>query len=271
MMNLPQEFIPWKKDFLTFVGMRLGYVSFMYAWFRQLKANAQAVKEVCFLAADTAAFAAVNAALPTRYFQHGLDRYSQVLPNFDRIDSLTRDEAIYFRQLLPKADINLARPDIPPLVPRQPPCLLVASVYGNHDEMRRILPFLEFATQQGMSIHIRPHPCEDRSFWLRSDFPYSFTLEDGDVTFAAALDRLQPTLVASWFSTTLVDALYRGVIPVSVCARDDQNIKDLIYPLFKHCLHWPSDQDVLAKIIFDRGIYETALTGLRGGIEQGRI
>lgn len=269
--SLPREFLPWEKDFLTFVGMRLGYFSFAYAWFRQLKASAPIVKEVCFLSADTAAFAAVNAGLPTRYLQHGLVRHSLVLPDFDQVDALTHDEGLHFRRRLPKADIKLTRPVMPVVVPRQPHSLLVASIYGHHDEMRRILPFLEFAAQRGMTIHIRPHPCEDRSFWLKGVFPFSFTLEEGDATFDAALDRLQPTMVVSWFSTALVDALYRGVIPVSVCARDDQNIQDMVYPLFEHCLHWPGDLDVLGQIISDQGFYKATLTGLRTGMERGGI
>jgi hypothetical protein len=269
MANLPQEFLPWKKDFLSFVGMRLGYFSFASAWFGQLKDSAPSVTEVCFLAPDMAAFAAVSAGLPTRYLQHGLNRHSLLLPCFDRVDALTHDEVSHFRRRMPKADIHLARPVMPPVVPRQPPCLLVASVYGHHDELRRILPFLEFAADHGVAIHVRPHPREDRSFWLTGNFPFALTLEDSDATFDAALERLQPTLVVSWYSTALVDALYRGVIPVSVSACDDLNIQDMVYPLFSHCLHWPSDRNVLGPILSDQGVYEAVLKGLRAGMEQG--
>lgn len=267
MAGLPVECLPWKLDFLTFAGMRLGYFSFVSAWFKQLKANAPKVTEVCFLAPDTAAFAAVDAGLPTCYLQHGLNRHSLVLPDFYRIDALTHDEVIHFHKRLPKARIQLTRPDLPPVSPRLPPCILVASVYGQHDELRRILPFLEFASHLGMAIHVRPHPREDRSFWQAANFPFEVSMEEQDANFDEALDRLRPSLVVSWFSTALVDALYRGVITVSVSARDDQNIQDMVYPLFRHCLHWPSDQPVLKKIVSDPVAYETTLTRLRAGME----
>lgn len=268
MANLPKEFLPWREDFITFVGMRLGYFSFVSAWFGQLKKRTPGVTEVCFLAPDMAAFAAVNVGLPTRYLQHGLNRHSLLLPHFTRVDALTHDEVAHFRRRLPNAEIVLARPVLSKIAPRRPPCLLVASVYGDHDEMRRIVPLLEFAAEKGVAIHVRPHPREDRSFWLTSKFPFEIALEDGDPTFDAALERIQPTIVASWFSTALVDALYRGVIPISVCDRDDLNIQDMIYPLFRHCLHWPSDQAVLERVVSDEGAYSAALANLGAGMEH---
>jgi len=267
MSSLPAEYGPWKNDFLTFIGIRIGSFSYACAWFRQLKANAPGVAEVCFLAADTAAFAAINIGLPTRYLQHGLIRHSLVFPAFDRVDALTHDEVRHFRQRLPMMDIHLARSKLTPIAPRKPPCILVASVYGHHEEMRRVLPFLEFAAQRGMAIHVRPHPREDRNFWHTGELPFSVLLEDSDASFDAALERLRPSIVVSWFSTALVDALYRSVIPVSVSTLDDSNIKDMVYPLFRHCLHWPTDQDVLQRIIFDDVAYETALTGIMAGME----
>lgn len=264
--SLLAEYRPWEGDFLTFAGMRLGYYSYVNAWFKQLKANAPHVVEVCFLAADTAAFAAVDAGLPTRYLQHGLNRHSLVLPGFNRVDALTHDEALHFQRRLPKADVRLTRPKLPPISAQQPPCLLVASVYARQDEMRRILPFLEVAAQLGVAIHVRPHPREDLGFWQTVRLPFDVSMEDRDATFDDALDRLQPALVVSWFSTTLVDALYRGVIPISVSARDDPDIQDMVYPLFKHCLHWPGNQAELINIISKRASYESTLMRLKVGV-----
>lgn len=266
--SLPKECLPWRDDFLTFAGMRLGYFSFASAWFAQLKANAPNVMEVCFLAADTAAFAAVNAGLPTRYLQHGLSRHSLILPNFDRVDALTCDEVHHFQKRLPKADTRLVRPSMPPVAPQRPPCVLVASVYGDHDELQRILPFLEFASQIGLSIHVRPHPREDHKFWKSVPLPCTLTLEEHDATFDETLDRLRPALVVSWFSTALVDALHRGVIPVSVSSRNDQNIQDMVYPLFRHCLHWPGDRNLLKEIVADQSAYISMLSDLRVGIDR---
>lgn len=268
MRSLPIEYEPWKNDFFTFIGMRLGYLSYSYAWFEKLKVGRPEIAEVCFLAADTAAFAAVNAGLPTRYLQHGLIRHSLLLPAFGKINALTHDEVLYFCQRLPEAKINLVRAKVSFITPRKPPCILVASVYGHHEELRRVLPFLEFASQQGVAIHVRPHPREDRSFWKKGNFSFPVLLEEDAESFDSALERLFPLLVVSWFSTALVDTLYRNIIPVSVSVRDDSNINDMVYPLFKHCLHWPTDRDVLQRIVFDDAAYKLMLDKLRSGMGQ---
>lgn len=265
--SLPAEFRPSRNDFLTFIGIRLGYYSYLSAWFAQLKSSSSEITEVCFLAADTAAFAAVNAGFPTRYLQHGLIRHSLVLPAFSRVDALTHDEVLHFRNRLPRATVHLARPILKPLTPIKPPCILVASIYGLHEGMRLILPFLVFASQLGLQVHVRPHPREDRSFWASGELPFSVLLDDSDASFDAALERLRPALVVSWFSTALVDALYRGLIPVSVSARNDLNIQDMVYPLYRHSLHWPSDQHELETILSDDAAYAGTLSRLRVGLE----
>ncbi len=265
--SLPIEYSPWKNDFLTFVGTRLGYYSYVSAWFSELKASTPELVEVCFTVGDTAAFAAVNADLPTRHLQHGLIRHSLVLPAFDRVDALTHDEVLHFRKRLPSASVHLARSTMPLLTPVKPYCVLVASVYGPHEDLGRVLPFLEYVSKRGLAIYVRPHPREDRSFWHERNLPFSVSLDDSDASFEAAMERLRPSLVVSWFSTTLADALYRGLIPVSVSARDDANIQDLVYPLFRHCLHWPSDQNELEALISSERTYATTLSRLRFGME----
>ncbi len=267
MAHLPEIYKSREVDFLTFIGLRISYFSYVSAWFEKLPAHVPDIREVCFLAADTAAFAAANTGLPTRFMQHGLMRRSEVLPHFNRVDALTHDESDYFRQHLPRAAIYLARTNSNQIPDRDHHCILVASIYGRYEEMRRILPFLEVAAQLGVAIHVRPHPRENLGFWQTVRLPFDVSMEDRDATFDDALDRLQPALVVSWFSTALVDALYRGVIPVSVSACDDPDIQDMVYPLFKHCLHWPTDQVELKKIIADRDSREQALARLRDGME----
>lgn len=265
--SIPGELIPWKHDFLTFVGMRLAQYSFASAWFSQLKLNVAAGVEVCFLAADTAAFAACNAGLTTRYLQHGLIRISLALPDFDLVDALTHDEAAYFRRRLPKAAIRLVRPPMSSLKPRRPPGVLVASGYADHYELGRISPLLQFIAERGIVIHVRPHPRGGRSFWEAGGLPFPVIIEDSDVSFDAALERLRPALVVSWFSTALADALYRGIIPVTVCALDDSNVRDMVYPLFRRSLHWPTDRAVLEEILADDASYQGAIERLSVGLQ----
>lgn len=266
-LNLPDEYKGREDDFLTFIGMRLGQYSFASAWFMQLKATAPNISEVCFLSPDTQAFAAVNAGLPTRFLQHGLIRHSLIFPAFAYIDALTHDEVRHFRMRLPDAEIQLKRQITCPVVERDVNCILVASIYGKRNEMQRIAPFLEYAAHKGLSIHVRPHPCEDKKFWQESDFPFEINIDDSDISFDDALDRLKPALVVSWFSTALVDSLYRDVIPVSVSALDDSSVEDMVYPLFKRCLHWPEQSEALESVLSSSESYENVLADLKAGIE----
>ena len=266
--SLPEEYGPWKVDFQTYVGMQLGYFSFVNAWFAKLKENAPGLIEVCFLSPDTAAFAAINIGLPTCFLQHGLIRHSLVLPMFDQVDALTHDEITHIRRRLPTANIRLARPVMTSIARRNPRCILVASVYGHHEELRRIIPVIEYMSELGLTIYMRPHPREDREFWQSGNLPFVVKLEDSDTSFDAALERLRPSLVVSWFSTALVDALYRGIIPVSVSAGDDPNVADMVYPLFSRCLQCPQDAGVLERLLDDDKYYDSVLSRLRDGLDE---
>ena len=263
--NLPAEYGKWKDDFLTFIGIRLGHYSYACAWYKQLQINAPNIREVCFISPDTHAFAAVNAGIHTRYIQHGLMRKSLIIPNFDQVEVITVEEQDYIRARLTGSEITLARKTSPPAYERDPHCILVASIYGSKEEMRLILPFLDFVVRLGMSIYVRPHPRENKTFWESCYFPFKVKLEDSDKSFDDAINRLRPLFVASWFSTAIVDSLYMSVIPVSVTPIDDMNVRDLVYPLFNHCLHWPSRRDELEDVISGKLSYESVLQDLRTG------
>ena len=51
--------------------------------------------------------------------------------------------------------------------------------------------------------------------------------------------------MASWFSTSLVDALLANVIPVSVMEPKDRHLQDLVFEIPKHCLFWPRNQMIM--------------------------
>ena len=106
---LPPHLTTRYVDFATFVGMRIGNYAYMRAWFAALKANAGSLlQEVAFVAADTAAFASVDAGLPTCYLQHGMIRRSLLLPNFGRVEALTDDEAEFMAARLPGVSVTLS-------------------------------------------------------------------------------------------------------------------------------------------------------------------
>ena len=266
MKNLPEECLPWKGDFLTFIGMRLGYFSYGFAWFSKIKEKAPHVEEVCFVSPDTLAFAAINSMLRTRFVQHGLIRHSLIFPEFDSVDAITADEANHLRYRLPRAVVHLDSFPASSISARYTACVLVASFYGSNEEMLRVVPFLEHLAAKGLYIHVRPHPREDQSFWLRSVLSFDVVMEDSNESFNAAIERLRPSLLVSWFSTTLMEALCSDTIPVSVSALDDKNVADLVYPLFARCLHWPSQHEDLEVAMSSKNGYENILARLQSDV-----
>lgn len=74
-------------------------------------------------------------------------------------------------------------------------------------------------------------------------------IEKGSESLEEAMDRLQPVFVASWGSTVLVEALNRGVIPITVA------------PLC--CLRWPVDQDKVRTAIESSDHYDRIVEHLR--------
>ena len=266
---LPLELAPWRADFFTYVGMRVGYFAYMRAWFEILKTKTRTrLDEVAFLTGYIPAFAAVDAGFPTCYLQHGMIRHSTLLPAFSRVEALTAAEAAFIRYRLPKTRITTHSQSRQTLVPSQMAReILVASIYYPDTEyISRILPFICWVNAMKVPIRVRPHPCEDGTFWPGYETAGHVRIEKSDVSVFHAIDRLQPRLVVSWFSGAMDDALRCGVIPVSVCADDDRNVADMIYPLFQRCLRWPQDTESIERLLDDDEYYASVLSRLRDGL-----
>ena len=265
-LALPPEYQRWRLDFLTSVGIRVAPYAFMRAWCEKLRKKYPSLCEVAFLAADTPAFAAVDAGLPTRCIQHGMIRHSLMLPAFTWVDALTPDEATHFRQRLPSAEIapqSTAGSEIAPDTMSRG--ILVASVYLGRADMQRVSTLLDWASSIRRDVWVRPHPREDRSFWNEEPTRSSVGIEDRDASFESALSRLRPRLVVSWYSTALADALAMGILPVSVSAADDPDVADMVYPLYRRCLRWPDDRETIERALVDDDAYRAVLARLRSG------
>lgn len=266
--ELPDDLEPWRADFLTYVGMRVGYFAYMRAWFEILKTKTWTrLDEVAFLTGYIPAFAAVDAGLPTCYLQHGMIRHSGILPAFTRVEALTADEATFIRHRLPKTHVTTHSQSRQKLVCSQMVNeILVASIYGEPEYISLIVPFIRWAHTKKIQMRVRPHPCEDGTFWPIYEAAGYVTIEKDDAGFFQAIDRFRPRLVISWFSTAMIEALECGVIPVSVCVDDDVNVADMVYPLYRHCMRWPNDADSIAQLLHDDEYYASELSRLREGL-----
>ena len=267
--QLPAPYQYRRLDFITFSAMRLGVYSYMHAWFKALGTRQFGLKEICFLAGDTPAFAAVDAGLVTRHLQHGLIRHSLILPAFDRVDALTRDELRHFERRLPQSEVHLV-PGYPYLDAKGlSGGILIASINGEYKELMLIEPFLVWANAQGLPLWVRRHPCEDPAFWAGMAHRHLFQIEDVDSSFQDALQRLRPSLVVSWYSTALADAPRCGIIPVTVSESTSPVIQDMVYPLIDRALQWPVDQAQIQQVLQDPEQYRQTLLRLQGVSNQG--
>jgi hypothetical protein len=267
--ELPDALGARRIDFLTHGGLRLGGYTYMRAWFEGVREQCMPNAEVCFLAADTPAFAAADAGANTRYLQHGFIRRSLLLPCFSSVEALTEDEAAHFRRSLPGARVCV-RDNEPLQVSAWNPVVLVASVYECEQEMKRILPILSWAKESGWKVLVRPHPREDRSFWSERVDRNSIQIEDCAASFHDALKHLRPRIVVSWYSTALADALNCGIVPVTVSDESTPAVSDMVYPLFKRALRWPQDRQRIAEIMKSDDAYRETLRSLRGEVPSSR-
>ncbi|HTQ98364.1 MAG TPA: hypothetical protein VMH83_00175 [Candidatus Acidoferrum sp.] len=261
--QLPPQLQAWRLDFLRFVGTRVVDYAYFRVWFGKF-AGRNAGGRLATLTPDTAAFAACDQGLRCLFVQHGLV-FHLLLPDFTEVQALTEDEARWFARVLPMAGVSV-HANVPMLpVEQLQPKLLVASIYGEASFLARMLPLLAWARERGMPLVVRPHPREDHDFW-RSGTGMEAQQPELDTTresFIAMLARIRPRLVVSWYSTTLAEALQAGVIPVTVCALDDVNVADMVYPLWQRALQWPRDADSIERLMTDDAFYRDELARLR--------
>ena len=264
-LALPPEYQRWRLDFLTSVGIRVAPYAFMRAWCEKLRKKYPSLCEVAFLAADTPAFAAVDAGLPTRCIQHGMIRHSLMLPAFTWVDALTPDEATHFRQRLPSAEIapqSTAGSEIAPDTMSRGILVASGSLEG---------PICSASRRCSTGRHRSGGMCGcartlgkiDRSGTKSPRGPASGS------RIGTRLSSLRcPASVRDWSC--------RGTPPrwrtrwrwesfPSVSAADDPDVADMVYPLYRRCLRWPDDRETIERALVDDDAYRAVLARLRSG------
>lgn len=252
-----------RLDFLTFACMRVGQYVFFLEWWRNM--NTKRIAKAVFVSNDTPAFACLDSGFrEVEFRQHGCLRRSDLMPKFPALQIMTEEEEAYLKHLLPGSAFCLAQPEVQ--ITGHNRLLLVASIYdGDYHhkvaELQKLKEVFYWAESHGLSIMVRPHPCEDPGFW-RLHFP-SAAIDASDASFEDALLRLRPIIVLSWFSTALIDALLRGVVPVSISSANCQHVQDMIFPLHRHCLRWPEQKQVLDGLAGGRVEVDEIISELR--------
>ena len=112
-----------------------------------------------------------------------------------------------------------------------------------------------------MRVIVRPHPCEDFGFW--SEFFPEILVDSGNGSFEECLSLWNPQLVVSWFSTTLLDAIKRSILPILIMPGSERALTQMVFPLEQISVKWPEQQFQLERLIKNPTIYSEYVRGLR--------
>lgn len=226
---------------LSYIVRRLHHYAHFLAVFRGLNAVRPGTV-VAFATADLPAYAAVRAGIKATYFPHGFLARSLVLPDFHRVIAFNAPEAGHLRQRLPHASLSPPAFDMRPLeVTRR---VAVVGDYG--DKLGRSRGFIEFCRSMRIDVVVRPHPADRSDYWAQWERVGGVRI-DRVGSFDEFLDRHRPGVMATWYSTTIFDALKRGVLPVTLEA--DQ--PDIVFPFSDVALCWPEQKEEIQAALAD--------------------
>jgi hypothetical protein len=79
------------------------------------------------------------------------------------------------------------------------------------------------------------------NYFARWNSDSNVSFSDASSSFDEFLERYQPRMLLSWYSTALFDALRRGVVPVTV-GTEPWRVKDVVFPFREISLQWPKER-----------------------------
>ena len=222
--------------------MRLPDLAHLLSQFRALHA---AEKEI-FIACSTAelpAHAACVVGFSVEYHQHGFLARSLVFPEFAAMNALTKVEGEHVASRVPGLRVHCQSVDIQQGSRKR--VLAIASIYGKFDIIP-VIALVRLALDQKYQVVIRPHPRGEDAVW-RDLREMDGVVIDADGDFDAFLAKWQPAFLATWFSTTLLDGLLAGAVPVTLSAARP----NLVFPLDQIALAWPQASTRLERCMID--------------------
>ena len=244
-----------KNNIYTSLSKRLAYYSFMKAWFLKLKNNHN-LNEICFPNADIAAYASIASKIKTRYIQHGLISNLILFPDFNIIETLSKEEQHFFKNRFSKALIKIQPHNKKKIIPNKPPNILIVS----SREIKKLEPsFFEVLSElesMGCNLYIKLHPREkfEDSIWSKYNFSFQYKLLNNGLSFEEVIEKIKPRITILWHSTAILDLVYRELIVASLY---QDNVYDyFVYPIKEHSMDFLKDIESIKKILFDDDHYE---------------
>lgn len=237
------------RELRATLAMRLPDLAHLLTQFRALHA---ADKEI-FIACSTAelpAHAACVTGFSVEYHQHGFLTRSLVFPDFAAMNALTMVEGGHVASRVPGLNVHCQSVDIQQGSRER--VLAIASIYGKFD-INPVIDLVRLALNEKYQVVIRPHPRGEDAVW-RDLRKMGGVVIDSDGDFDAFLAKWQPAFLATWFSTTLLDGLLQGAIPVTLSAAQP----NLVFPLDQIALAWPQASPRLERCMVDEVVHRQA-------------
>lgn len=231
-----------RLDLFATLTMRCHELAFLTALFDALY-SARPNLRIAFSTTDIASHAATIAGFSTEYHQHGLLARSLVFANFSTMFAITKFEGQHVADRIPGLVWNLQ-----PTFFSETKNRTVLAIAGDYiaNDPGSVIALVDFAQALGLSIVVRPHPRGDDRLWCAIRERDQVTFEN-DGSFEDFLGNWRPMFVASWFSTTLVDALMAGSLPITL----SEGRTELVLPLREIALHFPKDNTHLKACVLD--------------------
>lgn len=239
-------------ELLAAYVMRGARYCYLLAAFRDLAERQGTEWPVACTTADLAAFAAVRAGHDVVYFPHGFLRRSLVFPDFCAVVGFNVADARHVESRLGgRVEVSVLPPPASPIVPSR--CLAIVADYFKRD-FEPLCALVNLAKAHGYSIAVRPHPAGDPAFFAQWD-NVTDVVVDREGNFEAFIRRHRPAVMATWFSTTIFDAVVLGVVPVTLSG----DMADIVFPTTEVALVWPDARERLEAALTDEDAHAAAL------------
>lgn len=239
--NMPAEYDT--LELRATLTMRLPDLTHLLAEFRNLYASDQKILIACSTS-DLPAHAACIMGFAVEYHQHGFLARTLVFPDFTAMYALTKVEGEHVASRVPALlRTHLQSVDIQQGSRKR--VLAIVSIYGKFDIIP-VISLVRLALDHNYRVVIRPHPRRGVAVW-RDLKEMDGVVIDADEDFDAFLAKWQPAFLATWFSTTLLDGLLAGAMPVSLSAARP----NLVFPLDQISLSWPQASTQVERCMVD--------------------
>lgn len=242
-----------RLDLLSSIAIRAHELAWLLALFEMLRMERPDIS-VISSTADLPAHAAILAGCATEYHQHGLLKRTLVFPAFTAMEAITGHEGRHVLSRVPKMTLRLATDAVQ--MDAIEPVLVLVGDYLATDPVP-VTTLVDLAQARGFLVVVRPHPRGDDRVWSGIRGRDRVTIENQG-SFDEFLTKWRPSFVASWFSTTLVDGLMAGAVPITLFAGKT----DLVLPLHRIALQFPKETSRLEACMNDTATRDTTWRAL---------